>query len=69
MTSNISIYFTEPLEVHVIRQYYQETKDVTGTLDKLSSQRHNTIEVQLLKGLEKHGPNNLLGALYFVCVT
>ncbi len=53
-----------------VRQYYNDTQDVSATINMMPRHKHNSIEMCLLKGLQKFkNTNNLLAAFTQVCMT
>ena len=48
------------------RRHYCETKNVSDTIQMIPRGRRNSVEMSLLKGLEKYGPSNLLAAINHV---
>ena len=48
------------------RKAYWESKDVRGAMALVPAKKSHSVEMQLLKGLSKYGPSNLLTAFSFV---
>lgn len=48
------------------REVYWKKKDVQGAIALMPARKAHSVEMQLLKGLNKYGPTNLLAAFSFV---
>lgn len=56
----------DPSDIQSIREYYSTSGDIKGSLAMFPTHKHNTIEHQILKGMDRHGPTNILAVLSFV---
>ena len=60
---------SENLEMNNARQHYHNTKDASATIEMIPKYKRNSVEMCLLRGLERYkNDNNLLAAINYVSI-